>query len=182
MLVLCFLFKIAAESSFFHRHVRRFLEDYGMPISLVACSALAYWGRFNSSNPSTLPIAKAFEPANGRSWLVPFWHLPGKWVGIAFPFGVALWILFFFDHNVSVSDLYHLNPLIKASPNLFVVINRSRIRIPTTEASRVPLRFFLTWYNHLHCRPARHPCTKRVNPPSSYSHDFPPLNGSCSQG
>lgn len=103
MLVLCFLFKLSASSTFFHRHVRRFLQDYGMPISLVGCSALAYWGRFNASDPRTLPIAKAFEPANGRGWVVPFWDLEGKWVGIAFPFGVVLWILFFFDHNVSVS-------------------------------------------------------------------------------
>lgn len=102
MLVTCFLFQALSRSVYFHRHVRRFCDDYGMPIALVACSALAYWGHFNSSNPTTLPIAGAFQAANGRSWLVPFWHLPGKWVGIAFPFGVALFILFFFDHNVSV--------------------------------------------------------------------------------
>lgn len=102
MLVVCFLFNKLAHSGYFHHHVRRFLDDYGMPISLIACSALAYWGRFNSSNPETLPIGGAFKPAGGRDWLVRFWELPGKWVGIAFPFGVILWILFFFDHNVSV--------------------------------------------------------------------------------
>jgi len=32
---------------------------------------------------------------------VRFWELPGKWVGIALPFGFILFILFFFDHNVS---------------------------------------------------------------------------------
>ncbi|KAF9236767.1 HCO3 transporter family-domain-containing protein [Melanogaster broomeanus] len=40
-------------------------------------------------------------PANDRPWLVKFWELDGKWVGIALPFGIVLWILFFFDHNVS---------------------------------------------------------------------------------
>ena len=83
-----------------------------MPISLVAASAMAYWGRFNQANPSTLPTGRAFMPANGRQWLVRFWELDGKWVGIALPFGVALWVLFFFDHNVSVrfdslSFLFH---------------------------------------------------------------------------
>ncbi|EPT00303.1 hypothetical protein FOMPIDRAFT_55482 [Fomitopsis schrenkii] len=101
MLVTSFLFRSLSQSAYFHRHVRRFLADYGMPISLVAASGMAYWGRFDSANPMTLPTSKAFQPANGRDWLVRFWQLDGKWVGIAFPFGFVLWILFFFDHNVS---------------------------------------------------------------------------------
>ena len=105
MLGLCFVFQSLAHTTLFHRHVRRFLMDYGMPISLVATTGLAYWGRFNSANPETLPVSGAFQPAGGRSWLVHFWELPGKWVGIAFPFGVVLWVLFFFDHNVSVCVL-----------------------------------------------------------------------------
>jgi TRAP-type C4-dicarboxylate transport system permease small subunit len=104
MLVTSFLFQFAARSSLFHRHVRRFFDDYGMPIALIATSAMAYWGRFNASDPTTLPVGKAFQPAGGREWLVSFWQLPAKWVGIAFPFGFVLWVLFFFDHNVSVSS------------------------------------------------------------------------------
>jgi len=105
MLVTSFLFRSLAQSTYFHRHVRRFFADYGMPISLVATSAMAYWDRFNLANPETLPVGPAFKAANDRDWLVKFWHLDGKWVGIALPFGVILWILFFFDHNVSVSLL-----------------------------------------------------------------------------
>lgn len=102
MLVTAYLFQIAADSSFFHRHVRRFFADYGMPISLIATSGVAYWGAFKLADPETLPIGPAFQPAGGREWLVRFWQLDGKWVGTAFPFGIILWILFFFDHNVSV--------------------------------------------------------------------------------
>ncbi|KDR82622.1 hypothetical protein GALMADRAFT_58471, partial [Galerina marginata CBS 339.88] len=101
MLVTAFLFKSLSQTPYFHRHVRRFLADYGMPISLVASSAMAYWGRFNIANPVTLPVGGAFQAAGGRNWLVKFWELEGKWVGIALPFGLVLWILFFFDHNVS---------------------------------------------------------------------------------
>lgn len=51
-----------------------------------------------------LPVTRAsFQAANGRPWLVEFWQLEGRWVGIAFPFGLVLFILFYFDHNVSVS-------------------------------------------------------------------------------
>ncbi|KAG2010109.1 anion exchange family protein [Coprinopsis cinerea AmutBmut pab1-1] len=102
LMVFCsFSFQVVSKAPLFHRHVRRFLEDYGMPISLVAASAMAYWGRFNFANPTTLPVGRAFMPAADREWLVKFWQLEGKWVGIALPFGIILWILFFFDHNVS---------------------------------------------------------------------------------
>ena len=102
MLVTAFLFQKLSETTYFHRHVRRLFADYGMPISLIATSGMAYWGRFNIANPTTLPVGDAFQAANGRQWLVEFWQVDAKWVGIAFPFGIILWILFFFDHNVSV--------------------------------------------------------------------------------
>ena len=71
---------------------------------------MAYWGRFNATNPLTLPIARAFQAAGGRQWLVSFWKFETKWVGIALPFGITLWTLFFFDHNVSVSSLLLSKP------------------------------------------------------------------------
>ena len=102
MLVACFLCRALAKSVFFHSYARRFLADYGMPISLVAVSGLSYWGHFNSANPTPLPVSGAFQAAGGRQWFVRFWQLEAKWVGIALPFGFVLWVLFFFDHNVSV--------------------------------------------------------------------------------
>ena len=102
MLITAFLFKFLSRSTLFHRHIRRFCADYGMPLSLIASSAMAYWGRFHDVHPLTLPVGEAFRPAHGRSWLVRFWELDGKWVALALPFGFILWVLFFFDHNVSV--------------------------------------------------------------------------------
>lgn len=103
MLVVSFLLKSLSKGTYFHRRARRFFADYGMPMSLIASSAMAYWGRFQAAKPTTLPVSAAFRPADGRNWLVEFWLLEGKWVAIALPFGIVLWILFFFDHNVSVS-------------------------------------------------------------------------------
>jgi hypothetical protein len=97
-----------------------------MPLTIVAMTGLAYWGRFNpyvktpvdcsvtrlyadiprfvNEEGMTLPVNEvSFQAENARSWLIRFWELPGYWVGIAFPFGLVLWILFYFDHNVSVS-------------------------------------------------------------------------------
>jgi len=101
MLVTSCIFQLLSRTTLFHRHIRRFLADYGTHMSLLAASGLAYWGRFNASNPPTLPRGGAFQAQNDRPWLVPFWELDAKWVGIALPFGVILWILFFIDHNVS---------------------------------------------------------------------------------
>ena len=111
MLVTSFLFQALSNTDYFHRIIRRFLADYGMPISLIAASGMAYWGRFGTAHPTTLPVGGAFQAANGRGWLVRFWELDGKWVGIALPFGIVLWILFFFDHNVSVCSQTTFFPL-----------------------------------------------------------------------
>ncbi|KIM51710.1 hypothetical protein SCLCIDRAFT_142691 [Scleroderma citrinum Foug A] len=101
MAAVSFTFQTLSEKPYFNYTVRRFFADYGMPISLVATSGMAYWGRFRSADPATLPVGVAFQAVNARPWLVKFWELDGKWVGIALPFGIVLWILFFFDHNVS---------------------------------------------------------------------------------
>lgn len=85
---------------FLHRYIRRFCADYGMPIAVIACSGFAYWGRFHdyvTEDGMRLPTTSAFQPAAGRSWVVEFWKLDGKHVGIAFPFGFVLWILFLFE-------------------------------------------------------------------------------------
>ncbi|KAH0589593.1 hypothetical protein H2248_005324 [Termitomyces sp. 'cryptogamus'] len=87
--------------TFFHRHVRRFLADYSVPMSLVASSAIVYWGTFNVADFNILTMSPASKPATDREWLVRFWKLEAKWVGIALPFGIMLWILFHLNHNIS---------------------------------------------------------------------------------
>ena len=179
LLMLCtsYLFRTASQSSLFHRHIRRFLADYGMPISLVASSAMAYWGRFNHANPTTLPVSHAFQPAGGREWLVRFWQLDGKWVGIAFPFGFALWVLFFFDHNVSVSSAsFHSS----VPPRLIctIVPYGSGIPVSATETSGLPLRFLPPWDYDFHRRASWGTCSKWPDPPSSNTHHVTSGHGS----
>lgn len=84
-------FNIAANSTLFHRHARRFLSDYGLALSVLAASACGYWGRFKGSDPSKLPVGHAFEPSGGREWLVPFWSSCNdpKWIAMALPFGLV---------------------------------------------------------------------------------------------
>jgi hypothetical protein len=98
-------FNAVARSGYVGPRFRRFCSDYGMPITIIAVTGLAYWGRFDTFvlEPNmTLPVTvQSFQAANDRPWLVPFWALPGHYIGIAFPFGFVLFILFYFDSNVS---------------------------------------------------------------------------------
>nr|XP_018259912.1 anion transporter [Kwoniella dejecticola CBS 10117]OBR82070.1 anion transporter [Kwoniella dejecticola CBS 10117] len=104
-LVLPHYFNSVASSGYINKHFRRFCADYGMPITIIAMTGLAYWGRFDQyvlENGMTLPTTPtSFQPASDRPWLVRFWQLEGKWVGTALPFGLVLFILFYFDANVS---------------------------------------------------------------------------------
>ncbi|CAD6587662.1 MAG: hypothetical protein TREMPRED_004819 [Tremellales sp. Tagirdzhanova-0007] len=71
-----------ANSGYVGPQFRRFCSDYGMPITIIAATGLAYWGRFDMyvlESSMTLPTTGAsFRPANGRAWLVPFWQLEGN--------------------------------------------------------------------------------------------------------
>lgn len=177
MLVMSFLFQKLSEATYFHRHVRRFFADYGMPISLVATSGMAYWGRFSISKPTTLPVGAAFQAAGGREWLVRFWQLDGKWVGIAFPFGMILWVLFFFDHNVSVS--YYLNHSCNVSHLTWsLVSHRTELTISLKKASRLSLRLLPSGDHNIHCRTHWRPRSKWSHTPSSNTHNLASRNGS----
>lgn len=58
-------------------------------------------GPLKNADVLKLPHTRAFYPTVDRSWLVPFWTLPVKWVFVAMPIGILLTMLFYYDHNVS---------------------------------------------------------------------------------
>jgi boron transporter len=89
------------ESKLFHRHVRKFIEDYGTPLTIVFFTGFVHIGHMASVDLTVLPTSKAFFPTADRSWLVNFWDISAGEVFLALPFGVLLTILFWFDHNVS---------------------------------------------------------------------------------
>lgn len=148
---------------------------------------MAYWGRFNAADPTTLPVAGAFQPAGGREWLVKFWQLEGKWVGIAFPsvfffvpYQSSIWsanridaalVSFLLSFSFSIitsrwvscaSDLI-LHYLIGDS-NL--VLNGSRISIPSAKTSGISLGFLSTRCDDIYCWIIRLTCSKRSHPTS----------------
>ena len=46
-LILPHYFNAIASSGYGSRGIRRFCSDYGMPITIIALTGFAYWGRFN---------------------------------------------------------------------------------------------------------------------------------------
>jgi len=82
--------------------LRKFLADYAFALSAVWWTGFANIpGYITNADIRHLPITRSFFPSTDRSWFIPFWNLPGKWIAASIPFGFLLMLLFYFDHNVS---------------------------------------------------------------------------------
>ncbi|KAL4786169.1 HCO3 transporter family-domain-containing protein [Aspergillus varians] len=89
------------NSNLFQRYVRKFLEDYGTPLTIVFFTGFVHIGHMRNVEVATLPTSKSFFPTADRGWLVHFWDIDVGDIFLAIPFAVLLTILFYFDHNVS---------------------------------------------------------------------------------
>jgi hypothetical protein len=87
------------ESTLFQRNVRKFIEDYGTPLTIVFFTGFVHYGHMKDVHIETLPTSKAFFPTADRSWLVDLWDISVGEVFLAIPFAILLTILFYFDHN-----------------------------------------------------------------------------------
>lgn len=92
---------IIGQSSLLQRHVRKFIEDYGTPLTVVFFTGFVHIGKMSGVELLKLPTSKAFFPTTDRGWFVHFWDISVGDVFLAIPFAVLLTILFWFDHNVS---------------------------------------------------------------------------------
>ncbi|KAJ5155846.1 hypothetical protein N7492_008649 [Penicillium capsulatum] len=89
------------NSNLFQRFVRKFLEDYGTPLTIIFFTGFIHIGHMRDVDVATLPTSKAFFPTLDRPWLVHFWNIDVGDIFLAIPFALLLTILFYFDHNVS---------------------------------------------------------------------------------
>lgn len=87
------------ESTLFQRYVRKFIEDYGTPLTIVFFTGFVHIGHMRDVSVETLPTSKAFFPTADRNWLVNLWDISVGEVFLAIPFAILLTILFYFDHN-----------------------------------------------------------------------------------
>ena len=89
------------EGSLFLRPIRKFIEDYGTPLTIIFFTGFVHIGHMKDVHVETLPTTKAFFPTSDRDWLVRFWDMSASEIFLAIPFAVLLTILFYFDHNGS---------------------------------------------------------------------------------
>lgn len=99
--IIAYLCGIIGQSTLFHRHTRKFIEDYGTPLTVIFFTGFVHIGKMSGIELLTLPTSKAFFPTTDRGWLVHFWDISVGDVFLAVPFAIILTILFWFDHNVS---------------------------------------------------------------------------------
>ena len=97
--VVAFVCGVIGKSPLLHRHVRKFFEDYGTPLTIIFFTGFIYIGHMRDVTFEKLPVSKAFYPTSDRSWLVHFWDTSAAEVFLALPFGFLLTTLFWFDHN-----------------------------------------------------------------------------------
>lgn len=90
---------VIGNSKLFQRYVRKFLDDYGTPLTLVFFTGFVHVGHLRGVELPTLPVTKAFFPTQDRGWFIHFWAIDVVDVFIAIPFAILLTILFYFDHN-----------------------------------------------------------------------------------
>lgn len=96
---------LIGNSSLFQHYVRKFIEDYGTPLTIVFFTGFVHYGHMKDVHVETLPTSKAFFPTQDRSWLVDLWNISVSDVFLAIPFAILLTILFWFDHNGKNSSL-----------------------------------------------------------------------------
>lgn len=99
--MVAYLCGVIGHSSLFQRHVRKFIEDYGTPLTVIFFTGFVHIGKMRGIELLTLPTSKAFFPTTDRGWFIHFWDISVGDVFLAIPFAVLLTILFWFDHNVS---------------------------------------------------------------------------------
>lgn len=89
-------------TTFMKPWARKMVSDYAYPIATLWWTGFSHIpGRIADTSLHRIPHSTAFHPTVDRSWLVPFWTLPVKWVFVALPIGILLTLLFYYDHNVS---------------------------------------------------------------------------------
>ncbi|KAH7047370.1 anion exchange family protein [Macrophomina phaseolina] len=101
VLMVAYIGGVIGNSNLFHRYVRKFIEDYSTPLTVIFFTGFVHIGKMRGIELLKLPTSKAFFPTTDRGWFIHFWDIDVGDVFLAIPFAILLTILFYFDHNVS---------------------------------------------------------------------------------
>jgi len=163
---------ILGESNLLQRHVRKFIEDYGTPLTIVFFTGFVHFGHMKDVHVETLPTSKAFFPTADRGWFVHFWDIGVGDIFLAIPFAVLLTILFWFDHNGKITPKIELVFMVYTN-NLSLVPHRSRLRVPPSQTTRISLGHLSPRIDH-RCRWASgYSFPQWLDPTSTVPHKLP---------
>jgi boron transporter len=171
LLVLGFAYgcAVVGESNLFQRHVRKFIEDYGTPLTIIFFTGFVRYGHMKDVEVETLPVSRAFFPTTDRSWFVHFWDISAGDIFLAIPFALLLTILFWFDHN----GVFHPRITMLRGDELTsssILPYRPRDRIPFTQTTRISLGHLSPRPHDIHCRYPRYTLSQWSHPSSSLPH------------
>jgi hypothetical protein len=80
---------------------RKGLMDYSFAMAIVVFTGVVHIpGQIKNAGIEFLPITASFRPSTDRGWIIPFWHLPVKWIFASLPFGFLVLLLFYFDVSI----------------------------------------------------------------------------------
>ncbi|RMJ23626.1 Anion exchange family protein [Aspergillus sp. HF37] len=82
--------------------VRMIMADYAYVFATLFWVGFSHFpGNLKDVEINYVPTSRAFYPTQPRPWLIPFWDLSVKWIFVAVPFGFLIFLLFYYDHNIS---------------------------------------------------------------------------------
>lgn len=168
-------FQVVGTSRLFRHSARILLTDYGTIITIVFFTAFPHFGgELESTILLYLPTSPSFQTTTGRGWLVDFWNIGVASVFLAIPFAILLTILFYMDHNISVTQsppTANISHSFAKAPN-FHLRNQHRSVCDSPASSNHRLGLFSPRYRNRNRRPSRRPVSQWTYPTSAFSHSL----------
>ena len=94
---------------YFRGWIRKGFVDYGVLLSVIFLTGFIHFGGYLSrTDLAKLPVTHTYEPTKAggdraHGWFIRFWppNISISDIFLAIPFAILLFLLFYFDHNVS---------------------------------------------------------------------------------
>ncbi|CDF32307.1 putative sodium bicarbonate cotransporter [Chondrus crispus] len=123
--------------------IRQLLSDFGVPISILAMTAVRRIFLDVEAEPLKVPDRIGIVTTSGRSWLVPLFDIQIQYIFLAAVSGALLATLFFLDQNISSMLVNKPENKLKQGPGYYldlvvvsiIIVVQSVFGMPWTHAA-----------------------------------------------
>lgn len=123
--------------------IRQLLSDFGVPIAIIAMTAVRRLFLDIEVSPLKVPSQIGIVTSNGRPWLIPLFDIEVKYIFLALVSGVLLATLFFLDQNISSILVNKPENRLKKGPGYYldlvvvsiIIVVQSILGLPWTHAA-----------------------------------------------